>query len=353
MSSGKPVATAAKRSLLRRLDYLPSGRGMALGLGAGALLGGGVALASPLVAGVGFVALLGLAVGLAFSGEPITVIDSPVEPEGGRRAGEAPNAPPAAPAVEDLPAFAPPIAGEVAMVSIPGGTFSMGSPDDEAGRSNDEGPVHEQHFAAFECMPHPVTRRLYRELMGSDPGRPAGEADERPVNNVSWYDALEFCNRLSERAGLTPCYRLDSPEQTAWDQAANGYRLPTEAEWEYACRAGSRTRYSFGDDERQLAEHAWYDDNSGNVPHPVGQKEPNLWGLHDMHGNVWEWCCSDYEPYPSKAGDRPTEATRVLRGGSFFSSAEYLRSAYRYWFRPGSRYGDIGFRCVRGPRRQP
>ncbi|KFB70855.1 MAG: Serine/threonine-protein kinase pkn1 [Candidatus Accumulibacter phosphatis] len=353
MSSGKPVATAAFQSLLRRLDYLPGGLGMALGLGAGALLGGGVALASPLVAVGGFVALLGLAVALAFSGEPITVIDSPAEPEGGRGVGEAPNAPPAAPAMEAIPVLAPPIAGEVAMVSIPGGTFLMGSPDDEAGRGNDEGPVHEQRIAAFECMPHPVTRRLYREWMGKDPGWPEGEADERPVNNVSWYDALAFCNELSKRAGLAPCYRLDAPSRAEWDQAANGYRLPTEAEWEYACRAGSRTRYSFGDDQRQLAEHAWYADNSGNVPHPVGQKEPNRWGLHDMHGNVWEWCWSDYEPYPSKAGDRPIGATRVLRGGSFGNPAVFLRSAYRVRFRPENRGQGIGFRCVRGPRRQP
>ena len=170
------------------------------------------------------------------------------------------------------------------MVSIPGGAFLMGSPDDEAGRADDEGPVHEVRIAAFECMPHPVTRRLYWKLIGTDPGWPEGEADERPVNQVSWYDALAFCNRLSQHAGLTPCYRLDAPEQTAWNQAADGYRLPTEAEWEYACRAGSRTRYSFGDDERQLAAHAWYSASSGSEPHPVGQKEPNRWGLRDMHG---------------------------------------------------------------------
>jgi formylglycine-generating enzyme required for sulfatase activity len=353
MFSGKPVAPAVRWPLLRRLDYLPGGLGMALGVGAGALLGSGVALASPLVAVAGFVALLGLAVALAFSGEPITVIDSPVNREPGQPAEEAPAPTPLPPLVEALPLFAPPLAGGVPMVPIPGGNFLMGSPADEAGRSDDEGPVHEVYIAAFECMPHPVTRRLYRELMGKDPGRPEGEADQRPVNEVSWYDAMEFCNRLSQRAGLTPCYRLGSPKQTAWDQTANGYRLPTEAEWEYACRAGSQTRYSFGDDERQLAEHAWYAANSGNVPHPVGQKEPNRWGLHDMHGNVWEWCWSDYEPYPSKASDRPIRANRVLRGGSFFDSAGALRSAFRDGDRPGDRVEVIGFRCVRSPHRQP
>jgi sulfatase modifying factor 1 len=239
------------------------------------------------------------------------------------------------------------------MVSIPGGTFSMGSPDDEAGRSNDEGPVHEQHFAAFECMPYPVTRRLYRDLMKRDPGWPEGESDERPVNKVRWDEALEFCNRLSVDAGLTPCYRLDPLEQPAWDQAADGYRLPTEAEWEYACRAGSRTRYSFGDDERQLGNHAWYAANSGGNPRPVGQKEPNRWGLHDMHGNVWEWCWDVYHPYALKARDRPLGTYRVLRGGGFGHAAGDLRSALRYRGRPNFGGQFIGFRCVRGPRRQP
>ena len=185
---------------------------------------------------------------------------------------------------------------------------------------------------------------------------------------------MEFCNRLSKRAGLVPCYRFDAPGRAEWDQAADGYRLPTEAEWEYACRAGSQARYSFGDDERQLAKHAWYAANSGKVPHPVGQKEPNRWGLHDMHGNVWEWCWSDYEPYPSKARDRAIADYRVLRGGSFvdpaeglrsagrvwgrpeggsFFSAGFLRSAVWDWFRPEVRYDDDGFRCARGPRRQP
>ena len=239
------------------------------------------------------------------------------------------------------------------MFSIPAGVFLMGSPDGEADRSSDKASLHEVCIAAFECMPHPVTRRLYRELMGKDPGWPEGKADQRPVNNVSWYDALAFCNRLSKRAGLTPCYRLDTPEQVEWDQVANGYRLPTEAEWEYACRAGTRTRYSFGDDERQLGKHAWYAANSGAEPHPVGQKEPNRWGLHDMHGNVWEWCWDGYEAYPSKDRDQSMGSSRVLRGGSFNYSAENVRSAYRYWFRPGYKIDDIGFRCARGPGRQP
>jgi sulfatase-modifying factor enzyme 1 len=134
-------------------------------------------------------------------------------------------------------------------------------------------------------MRTPVTRWLYLEVMGADPGGPEGMADERPVNNVRWFDAIAFCNRWSERAGLTPCYVIDSDNVT-WDTTKDGYRLLTEAEWEYACRAGSEGRWCFGDEEEKLSNYAWFRANSNNQTQPMGQKRPNAWGLYDMHGNL-------------------------------------------------------------------
>jgi formylglycine-generating enzyme required for sulfatase activity len=205
-------------------------------------------------------------------------------------------------------------------------------------------------------MRYPVTRRLYNEILGEDPGWPEGAADERPVNNARWNDAVAFCNRLSEREGLTPCYRIAGSE-TAWDRQADGFRLPTEAEWEYACRAGTTSRWSWGDDPEQAEEHAWFSENSGGQPNPVGRKQPNPWGLHDVHGNVWEWCWDLFGPYPADAQEDPVGAeeghNRVVRGGSFAGSPRNLRSAFRGRVEPEDRSGFIGFRCVRGPRRQP
>ncbi len=338
MFSGAPSSPQLRPSLLRRLDYLPGWLGVTLGVG------GALALAAPpLVAGTGFLALLGLAVALARSGEPISVIDPPAQSPPERLAEREP--PP--PKVDD----------GVAMVSIPGGVFLMGSANDEPGGRDNEGPRHEVRIAAFECMRYPVTRRLYRELIGQDPGWPDGDADERPVNRVSWNNAIEFCNRLSQGSRLTPCYRIDAAGQATWEPAANGYRLLTEAEWEYACRAGSRTRYSFGDDDSALGDHAWYAANSDGTPHAVGSRKPNRWGLHDLHGNVWEWCWDCYGPYSSAAQDDPigppTGEVRVLRGGSFYFPAEGLRSAFRDGNRAEYRDGFVGFRCARGPRRQP
>jgi formylglycine-generating enzyme required for sulfatase activity len=205
-------------------------------------------------------------------------------------------------------------------------------------------------------MRTPVTRKLYKEVTGQDPGWPEGEADERPVNDVSWLDAVRFCNRWSERDGLEPCYRLEG-EAVTWDRARNGYRLLTEAEWEYACRAGSRTRWCFGDDEARLGDYAWYVKNSQGQPQPVGRLKPNAWGLHDMHGNVWEWCWDWYGPYfrekqTNSLGPIAGEY-RVLRGGAFVIEPRNLRSAHRYGNVPVQRLRIAGFRCARAAPRQP
>lgn len=334
MNAGKPFAT------LRRLDYLPAWLAITLGVSAGVLLSLLLFQASPLMVGVGFVALLGGAVVLARSGEPIAVPISPAKP--------APPPPPVEP--KPKPEAPPPPPSLVELIEIPAGVFSMGSDEYDS-----EKPIHEVRISAFRCMKFPVTRRIYQDVMGNDPGWPNGEADDRPVNNVSWYDAIEFCNRLSEREGLMPAYRRNG-DNVSWDVATDGYRLLTEAEWEYACRAGTRTRYSFGDDESKLG--AWYSGNSGGFPRPVGTRQPNPWGLYDMHGNVWEWCWDWYGPYPSEPQidpvGPPAGQYRVLRGGSFIvSGAESLRSAVRRRYKPVVRSRGDGFRCARGPRRQP
>ncbi len=318
-----------KPSFLRRLDYLPPAAAGALGVALGAGTAAALLLGlQPVAAAVVFVALLALAGALAWSGEPVAVPERTVaEPE-----------------------------LSVELISIPAGSFRMGSPDDEEGRLENEGPVHEVRVSAFQCMRYPVTRRLHAEVTGKDTGRPEGAADNRPVNNVTWYDAVRFCNRLSERDGLAPCYQLDGDE-VSWDRSADGYRLPTEAEWEYACRAGAQTRWSFGDDEEQLEEHAWYHKSSGGEPRAVGLKKPNAWGLHDMHGNVLEWCWDWHGPYSRDSQEDPSGPSeggaRVLRGGSFANPARGLRSAGRGWIGPENSFRFIGFRCVRVPRRQP
>ncbi len=317
---------------LRRLDLLPTWQAWAIGLGFGALAGASLAGFAPEFVGVlAFLGLLGAAASLAWSGEPVAVAAA-------RR-----------PSLVDL-------------LPIPGGTFRMGSPQSEEGRSDHEGPVHEVRLSPFECMRLPVTRRIYREIVGSDPGLPKGEADERPVNNVSWLDAIAFCNQLSEREGLMPCYRIDGDDVT-WKRAADGYRLLTEAEWEYACRAGSTTRWSFGDAAKELAEHAWFraehrgPPDFSSQPQPVGRKKPNAWGLHDMHGSVWEWCWDWFGPYSEAAAKDPVGpsdgSARVLRGGAFDVPLEVLRSAYRGWIVPGGRGGNFGLRCARSSGRQP
>jgi len=212
------------------------------------------------------------------------------------------------------------------MVLIPAGTFTMG---DGAGRP-DETP-HTVSISSFYLDTYPVTQELYEKVMGVNPSKQKGK--KNPVEKTQWTDAVRFCNACSEREGLTPAYDLDTWE---CNFDANGYRLPTEAEWEYACRAGSTARYCFGDAETELPRYAWFKPHSQGKPRPVGQKQPNGWGLHDMHGNVWQWCHDWYgETYDEKSpGENPhgpaTGTMRVLRGGAWDCTAQKLRSAYRH-----------------------
>ena len=246
------------------------------------------------------------------------------------------------------------------MVSIKGGSFLMGSPEAEPGRYDDE-RRHRVALSSFRMAETAVTNAQYSEVMKLD-SAPGQGSDDHPVTKVSWFDAVAFCNRLSEQEGLTPCYELNG-ETVLWIDDAGGYRLPTEAEWEYAARARTTSRWSFGDDDAGLKNHAWYAGNSGGEYHPVGQLASNEWGLYDMHGNVWEWCWDVYAPYSRGIWSRPIQfwpireprgpdedrprASRVLRGGAFNFESRVLRSAARNWFEPENARRSIGFRCVR------
>lgn len=225
------------------------------------------------------------------------------------------------------------------MVRIPPGRFWMGSPDGEAGRYDDEGPRREVFIEeGFWLSKYEVTQAQFESLMGVNPSNALPDPN-RPVERVSWNDAVKYCALLTEReqrAGRLPPGCV--------------YRLPTEAEWEYACRAGSETAFSFGDDKSQLSRYAWWSENGGTT-HPVGQAEVNAWGLHDMHGNVFEWCLDKYEAYPG-GKIRGTAERRVVRSGAFYCPWYILRSACRFESSlPSSVSSLVGFRVALGSAR--
>ena len=237
----------------------------------------------------------------------------------------------------------------IEMVLVPAGRFEMGS-----GRGQpDEAPVHTVQIDAFLMDRTEITQSQYAKFVQGNPSHFKGP--DRPMEMISWADAALFCNKRSRAEGLTPCY---DEETAACRFDADGYRLPTEAEWEYACRAGSKTAYSFGDSPAPLKNHAWFVENGAKQTHPVAQKKPNAWGLSDMHGNVAEWCNDVYDekyyqrsPKENPRGPKDGEKY-VLRGGAWNSSAKTCRSAYRVGEDPGFQDAcfardAIGFRCVR------
>ena len=225
-----------------------------------------------------------------------------------------PTTPPKQPVTIELPESVNAIG--MKFRQIPAGTFMMGREDD----------AHEVILTqSFKMGVHEVTEALFNRVMG----RWGHSSSNAPVTAITWNDAVEFCRRLSE-----------IPAEKA---AGHIYRLPTEAEWEYACRAGATSRYSFGDDESALGDHAWYSGNSGNTIHPVGGKRPNAWGLYDMHGNVAEWCSdmAEREPYA------PGKPYGVTKGGSYGSLASGCRAVYRSeGCLRSHRYYVVGFRVV-------
>jgi formylglycine-generating enzyme required for sulfatase activity len=214
-------------------------------------------------------------------------------------------------------------------VRIPSGEFMMGSSDSDVEASDFEKPPHRIIISQpFYLGQYPVTQAQWQEVMGNHPSEFGGHPNH-PVEQVSWDEVQAFIRELNQREGVTH------------------YRLPTEAQWEYACRAGSATpRY-----RDNIDAIAWYVANSGYQTHPVGQKLPNDWGLYDMLGNVWEWCHDGNRTYSSASvidpmGPRNASAARVFRGGFWGGDARFVRASYRYWRDPGDRVANIGFRCL-------
>ncbi len=270
------------------------------------------------------------------------------------------------------------------LVQIPSGTFTMGSPSDEADRDADEAPQHVVTISALSMCETEVSQGVWEAVMGSNPSDcDYGCGAALPVQNVSWLDAVLFFNRLSVKEGLEAAYYADEDfsevyaegEAVFWKTSAGGYRLPTEAEWEHAARAA--TAYSFGADDRSICDYANLADASAEAAHPswgwtaacddgyanlapIGQFFANDWGLYDMHGNVWEWVFDAFDsridelervqdPYVAGYPGAP----RILRGGSFSIGAWELRSAYRIVDAPSHRMWNFGLRCVRGAHPQP
>ena len=243
------------------------------------------------------------------------------------------------------------------MVLIPAGEFKMGSPAEEKDALAAEKPQHRVRITRpFYLGKYPVTQKQWEAVMGANPSRFKGP--KNPVEEVSWDACRQFLDKLQRRPGHPP----------------GTFQLPSEAQWEYACRAGSTTRFCFGDAESKLGDYAWYSANSGSSTHPVGGKKPNAWGLYDMHGNIWEWCADWFDPayYAHSPADDPTgpatgaapvtgdprapiapgSATggrRIIRGGSWNNGGKGCRSALRGKWAPGMGNSSMGFRVALVP----
>jgi TonB family protein len=219
----------------------------------------------------------------------------------------------------------------IIFVLIQAGSFLQGSPKSEANRDEDELQYQVTITKQFYIGKYEVTQEQWEKVMGTNPSF-FKNCPKCPVENVSWDDVQDFIKRLNQLGDGT-------------------YRLPTEAEWEYACRANTTTQFSFGDNESSIGQFAWLSENSQEKTHEVGTKQPNAWGLYDMHGNVWEWVQDWKGNYPGKAVTDPTGAPagldKIGRGGSWNFSGRYLRSANRFYYSPKNRYNYLGFRVVR------
>ncbi len=230
------------------------------------------------------------------------------------------------------------------MIPIPAGEFMMGSPDSDNYAIEDEKPQHRVRITKpFYLGKYLVTQEQWQAVMGNKPSR--FKSPKNPVEEVSWDDCQKFLKKLNDKVGGPP-----SPQPSPGGRGE--FRLPTEAQCEYACRAGSTTRYCFGHEQSRLGEYAWYGENSGGKTHPVGEKKPNAWGLYDMQGNTWKWCADWYDKdyYAHAPTDDPpgpaTGSCRVLRGGGWHSPARRCRSAYRLYYGPGGGDDDISLRVA-------
>ncbi len=236
-------------------------------------------------------------------------------------------------------------------ILVEGGEFIMGSPSEEEGRFDNE-LQHKVRLNTFEIQETVVTQEMWEQVTGKNPYENK-EYGSMPITNVSWFDAVEFCNKVSELAGLQACYSKNENGNILCNWFADGYRLPTEAEWEYAAKGGNISKgYRFSGEDN-LDEVGWYYDNSGGIIHRVKGKEPNELGIYDMSGNVWEWCWDWYGSSYYSGGETTdpkgptTGSRRVLRGGSWSSDAHYCHSAYRNYSYPSYSYTFVGFRVVR------
>jgi formylglycine-generating enzyme required for sulfatase activity len=254
----------------------------------------------------------------------------PEQPEPEQPEPEQPDPVPADLPVIELPSFTNTL--DMTFKEIPAGTFTMGSPEGEEDREDDETQHKVTITKAFYMQTTEVTQGQWKEVMGTEPWKGkqyVKEGPDYPPVYVSWDDAVAYCKKLSEKEGKT-------------------YRLPTEAEWEYACRAGTQTAWSFGDDEKELGDYAWYDENADDIgeeyAHQVELKKANSFGLYDMHGNVCEWCLDDATV--ARNGSNGPGARRVLRGGSWLNSGTYTRSAFRKSVDSDARTNQYGFRVV-------
>ncbi|MEC9440378.1 MAG: SUMF1/EgtB/PvdO family nonheme iron enzyme [Myxococcota bacterium] len=209
------------------------------------------------------------------------------------------------------------------MIRLPAGNIRL--------RDDRKKTTWEHELPAFLLSNAPVTQEEFSELMGNNPSCFTGA--QHPVESVTWWEAIAYCNALSEAAGLAPCY-LVSGEEVRWDREASGYRLPSDAEWEYACRAGGDVRYG------ELDEIAWFEENADERTHPVMMKLPNPWGLYDMLGNVWEWCWDVYDP--EVYGEY-----RVFRGGGWADRERGCLASNRRRSHPTYQIDDLGFRVAR------
>lgn len=231
----------------------------------------------------------------------------------------------------------PPITNSLGMtfVYVPPGTFRMGSPIDERGRFEGEELHRVTLTKGFYMQTTEVTQGQWRRVMGENPSVFDQCGEDCPVENVSWLDVQEFIEKIN---------KIESEGR---------YRLPTETEWEYACRAGSKMEYGFDSKKSELAEYAWYDSNSNWHTNPVGQKKANAWGLMDMHGNVWEWCQGCYVSYPDGPVTDPPPAavgtSRIRRGGGWRDDSRFLRSAHRGSSMPQEESRAWGFRLIINP----
>lgn len=231
------------------------------------------------------------------------------------------------------------------LVVIPPGKFTMGSQESEEIRDDNEDQVQVTLTHSFWLGKHEVRQSEWQQIMGTQPWQGAEngrDGDQYPATSVTWEDAREFCRKLTHRE------RHAGRLASGWV-----YELPTEAQWEYACRAGTTTAYSFGANDADLGDFAWFERNAQAIDekyaHQPGQKKPNPWGLHDMHGNVWEWCRDKYSD--TLPGGRDPEVTergslRVVRGGSWSLNYWFCRSAYRNWMSPDFELTNLGFRVA-------